>query len=263
MDQPPPIIESPPGAPQASPTSLAARLLNVLATPGEVFEEVKVSRPSIANWLVPTLLFGLASAMSFFLILSQPAIVQQMRERQEKVFEDQVKAGKMTQQQADNSMAMVEKYSGPIAKIGGAVGGFFMGFVAVFGWGFLLWLIGRFALKAELDFMKMIEIAGLASVISVLDTLVRMLLVFGFSNPLASPSLGLLMKNPDPKNALFVLLSLVNIMTFWALAVRSIGLAKLSGVPFGKAAVWVFGIWVVITTLMTSLGLAAQKTFGG
>ncbi len=263
MDQPPPIIESPPGAPQASPTSLAARLLNVLATPGEVFEEVKVSRPSIANWLLPTLLLGLASAMSVFLILSQPAIAQQMRERQEKVFEDQVKAGKMTQQQADNAMAAVEKYSGPIAGIGGAVGGGFMSFVTVFGWGFLLWLIGRFALKAELDFMKVVEVAGLASVISVLETLVRILLVFGFSNPLASPSLGLLMKNPDPKNTLFTLLSLVNIMTFWALAVRSIGLAKLSGVRFGKAAVWVFGIWAVITALMTSMGLAAQKAFGG
>lgn len=197
------------------------------------------------------------------LILSQPANVQKMREQQDKVFESQVKAGKMTQQQANDAAATYEKYVGPILKIGGAVGGFIMSFVTVFGWAFILWMIGRFALKAELDFMKVVEVAGLATTITVLEAIVRMLLVVGLSNPLASPSLGLLIKDPDPQNKLFSLLSLLNIMTFWVLAVRSIGLARLARVPFGKAAVWVFTAWAAIMALFVGFGMAAQKAFGG
>ena len=34
-------------------SSLAARLTNVFVSPGEVFEEVKVSPPTVSNWLVP------------------------------------------------------------------------------------------------------------------------------------------------------------------------------------------------------------------
>ena len=36
-------------------------------------------------------------------------------------------------------------------------------------------------------------------------------------------------------------------MTFWLLAVRAMGLARLSGVSFIKAALWVFGIWAAYT----------------
>ena len=177
-------------------TSLAARLLNVFATPGDVFEEVKAALPSVANWLVPIVIYGLVTAVSSVLVLSQPAMAQKIHEKQEKVFDDQVKAGKITQEQADQ----MEKYAELAAKIAGGVGGFFMGFITVFGWAFLLWLIGRFALKANLHFMKVTEVAGLAASISALESLVRMLLIFGFNNPLASPSMAMLLKNPDHRS---------------------------------------------------------------
>ena len=237
-------------------TSLAARLLNVFATPGDVFEEVKAALPSVANWLVPIVIYGLVTAVSSVLVLSQPAMAQKIHEKQEKVFDDQVKAGKITQEQADQ----MEKYAELAAKIAGGVGGFFMGFITVFGWAFLLWLIGRFALKADLHFMKVTEVAAS---ISALESLVRMLLIFGFNNPLASPSMAMLLKNPDPKNGLFMLLSMVNIMTFWALVVRSIGLAKLAGVPTVRVVVWVFGAWAVVMSILTAFSMALQKGFGG
>ena len=96
MDQPPPISEiTPPAPPPPSPpgTSLAARLLNIFATPGDVFEEVKAALPSVGNWLVPVIIYGLMTAVASVLVLSQPAIAQKIHEKQEKVFDDQVKAG--------------------------------------------------------------------------------------------------------------------------------------------------------------------------
>jgi hypothetical protein len=242
--------------------SLMARLLNIFATPGEVFDQVRAARPSAANWLVPASLCAVLGVLASFLIFSQPAIIQQIHEQQAKVFDAQVKAGKMTQAQADEAVAAAEKFSGPTGlKFFGSVGAVFGSFASVFWWGLLLWLVGRFALKAELGFMKVMEVAGLASAISVLEGVLKMLLIFGLSNPLASPSLALLIKDPDPQNKLFMLLSLLNIMTFWVLVVRSIGLAKLAGVSFGKTAVWVFGVWALLSGLVIGFAMAMQAIF--
>lgn len=262
MDQPPPIPEEPPiEAPQAR-MSVWARILNVFAVPGEVFEDVRVTRPSAATWLVPVFLYAIIGAIASILIMSQPAIIQQIHEQQAKVFDDRVKAGKMTREQADQALAAAERYSGPTTmKIFGAMGAVVFSFISVFWWAFLLWLIGGIGLKTWLSFMKLVEVAALASVITTLAAIIKMLLVVSLSNPLASPSLALLLKNPDPHNKLFMVLNLVDIMTIWVLIVRSIGLAKLSSVRFGRAAAWVFGVWVLGMGLLAGISTILQGAF--
>jgi hypothetical protein len=262
MDEPSPVSESTPASPPEPAMSLAARLFNIFATPGEVFDQVRTARPSAANWLVPASLCAVVGVIASFLIFSQPAIIQQIHEQQAKVFDAQVKAGKMTQSQADQAVAAAENFSGPSTmKFFGSIAAVFGSFASVFWWAFLLWLIGRFALKADLDFMKVVEVSGLASAISALEALVKTLLIFGLSNPMASPSLALFIKNPDPQNKLYILLSLANIMTFWVLAVRAIGLGKLTGVPFGRTAAWVFGAWAAVTGTFIGIGAALQAVF--
>ena len=113
MDDKPPVLPPELPAPAAPKMSLAARLMNVFAIPGDVFEEVKASRPCTANWLVPVIITCLVSAISALIVLSQPAILQKMREQQAQACERQVKDGKMTQQQADQALDVVEKFSGP------------------------------------------------------------------------------------------------------------------------------------------------------
>jgi hypothetical protein len=262
MNQPPRAPEFPPAATPAPTTSLMARLLNVFATPGEVFEEIKASPTSSANWLVPTLLICLVGVMASFLIFSQPAIIQQIHESQAKAFDDQVKAGKMSQADADKAAEMAAQFSGPsVLKALGAVGAVFGSFLGVFWWGLILWLIGRFALKADLGFMKVMEVAGMASAISLLEALVNTLLVFGLSNPMASTSLAMLIQNPDPQNKLYMLLSLLNIMTFWVLIVRAMGLARLAGAPTSRATTWVFGVWALQSGLVIGFAALMQALF--
>jgi len=63
MEEPPPIPEPilapepQPALPATPKMSLPARLLNVFAVPGEVFEDVKASVFCSSNWLIPALLF--------------------------------------------------------------------------------------------------------------------------------------------------------------------------------------------------------------
>src|ERR1035438_9755931 len=78
MEEPLPVLESPPnarlGAPPPAPMSFTARLLNVFAIPGEVFETVRASRICVANWLLPALLSAVVGALTISVILSQPSV---------------------------------------------------------------------------------------------------------------------------------------------------------------------------------------------
>jgi len=259
METAPPI---PDAEPKPASTSLWSRLVNVFAAPGEVFEEVKNSAPSVGNWLVPALILMVAGAISSMVIFSQPDVVRQIHEQQQKAFDKQISAGKMTQAQADQAAAMAEKFSGPTAlKIYGCMGAVMTSFVSLFWTALVLWLIARFYLKVPLGYLKVVEVAGLAAMIMALSAVVKTSLIVVTGNVYAALSPILLVKHFDQHNPLHNVLALLDVMTFWLLAVRSIGLAKLTGVTFGKTAVAVFGVWLVISGLMIGFGLAMQAVF--
>lgn len=258
MENLPPVLD-----PQAEPAkmSLGSRLFNVFATPGEVFEHVKGAALSTANWLVPAVLLIVLSWVGVTLVFSQDSIQQQMKEIRDQAIEKQIAKAHMSDQQAEQTRAMGEKFGSVGAKIGAYVAPVFAGLVTPFWWGLILWLLGK-ALKADFSYMKGVEVAGLAGMISVLDAIVRTLLILIMGNVFASPSLALFVKQFDPQNHVHALLAVVNIMTFWVLTVRAIGLARLSGVGFAKAAACVVAVWAVITGLFMGFGFAMQALSG-
>jgi len=89
--------------------SLGSRLLNVFATPGDVFQEVKNSPPSTANWLVPAIILLVVSWVSLWLIFSQDSIKHQLSEITEQAIQKQIERTHMSEQQADQARAMGEK----------------------------------------------------------------------------------------------------------------------------------------------------------
>jgi hypothetical protein len=149
-----------------------------------------------------------------------------------------------------------------MAKVTPFVAPVFVAFTTPFGWGLILWLVGTQVLKGHFAFLKAVEVAGLASAISVLEAVVKALLIVSMGNLFASPTPALLVKDFDPQKPSHALLAVVNVMTFWVLAVRSAGLARLAGVPYVRAAVWVFAIWAAYTSALLGLGLAAKTAFG-
>lgn len=259
MENVPPIPEAESQPPQ---TSLWSRLLNVFAAPGEVFEAIKNRRTSAGNWLMPVFMLALAGMISSVVIFSQPEVVQSIHEQQQKAFDKQVRAGKMTQEQADQAAAMAEKYSGPtMMKIYGGMGAVMTSFLSLFWWALLMWLIARLFLKTPIGFMKIVELSGLALMISVLGVVLKTLLIVVTGNLYAAPSLVLLVKHFDPQNPVHTLLAVFDAMTFWLLAVRCIGLSKLTGASVVKTALWIFGIWLVLTGVMIGFGQVMQAIF--
>ena len=164
----------------------------------------------------------------------------------------------MPKETADQAQRIAEI----MAKVSPYVAPVFQGFITPFGWGVILWLIGTQGLKRQLPFLKSVEIAGLANMVAVLETIVRTLLIVSFGSLFASPSLALFVSDFDPQKASHGLLAACNVMTLWALAVRSIGLARFTTVPFARAGAWVLAVWVVWTGGLFGAQLAFKAAFG-
>ena len=244
-------METPAPGP-APTTSLVARMFNVFATPGEVFDEVKSAKPATVNWLIPVLLAALAGALSVLIIFSQPAYVQQMREQVDKGFDAQVQAGKMTQSQADQAMGWMLS----IAKISGVTGATVMAFVRVFWWAFVLWLLGKWFLKIDLPYEKALEVAGLATMILVLGYVVGGMLSMLLGKP-ATLSLALLTPDADPKSMVRLGLATLDFFDLWLVMVMATGLARLSGAPWSRALTLTFGYWVALELFLIFLSWSA------
>ena len=111
--------------------------------------------------------------------------------------------------------------------------------------------------------MKAVEVAGLANMILALSIIVKTLLILITGNLFASPSLALVVKDFDPQNPVHSLFVMLDVMMLWLLVVRSIGLARVSVASFGKAAAWIFGIWIAFMGVIIGFGATVRAVFGG
>ena len=260
--------ETPPAAvPESQPETTArssvwARMVNVFAAPGEVFAEVKAGPPCAANWLAPVLLFIVVGWLGAWLTLSQESIKHQSSDIQERALQKQVESGKITKEQADQGRDAMEKF-GMIQKvIGGAVGPVFAGFATLFWWAFLVWLLGAVILKRTFTFMQATEVVGLASMIGALGGVVKTLLVVIMGSMFAGANLAMLVKEFDPLNTWHGVLAMVDLFALWAVALRAVGLAKLSGISTARSLALLFGLWVAGNGLLVGFGLLIRRLFG-
>jgi hypothetical protein len=92
------LLPDPPSVSATLPAmSLTARLMNIYATPGDVFEVVQQStQRCAANWLVPVFLSCVVGILFTWIALSQPNVEQQIREQQDQKLQKMVDSGKMS-----------------------------------------------------------------------------------------------------------------------------------------------------------------------
>ena len=258
METIPPISEPQPAALQTPATPLAAKLFNVIAAPGEVFAEINAAPVRAANWLMPVLLYAVVGVISVCILFRQPAIQQTIHEQQVKALDQRVRQGKMTQAQEDQALQAIDKFMGPTMLAAfGSVFVVMYSFGSIFWWALVLWLLGRWFLKARFGYLKAVEIAGLALVILVLGVVITTLLAVILGRLYGGPSLGLLVSDFDPTNRVHLLLGAANVVYFWHTAMLGIGLAKLSGKSMAKTVMVVFTYWIVAELLLIAVGLGS------
>lgn len=258
-EMPPPI----PALPEVpAETSLAARLTNVFVAPGEVFAEVKASPIRHSNWIVATLIFILLSWCSAGVMMSQESVRHAFADIQEqamqKKFQKLVDEKKMTQAQADQTIADVSKVTGVVYTVMAFVGPVIGGAIAPFLGGFILWAVGTLIFRRTFSYLKAVEASGLTMVVAGLGVLVKGLLCAALGTIFASPGLVLLVRPYDPTNLLHSFLLAFDFFAIWGTVLSGIALAKLSEVSFVKAFAWVAAITFIFVGGMVTLGWAVQ-----
>ena len=242
--------------PDMPPMSLGARLANVFAVPGDVFETVKAGSPSLANWLVPLLLSCLVGVVHTTLIFSQDVTLHQIQELQERSI--QQKLEKLPKADAEKTREMMERFLSPaFLKITGSVGAVAWASLSLLLTALFLWLVGTRMLKGFFTLKQAVEVCGLASMIGVLGSVVSTLLVMGMGNILLTPGPALLVSDFDVKNKLHLVLASMNVMTLWYLGVLTVGLARLSAASCKEAALWVFVPWAIYRASLILAGWGA------
>lgn len=250
---------------------LLARLMNVFAVPGEVFENVRVAPVSIGSWLVPLILAACVGIVSAQVLFSRPAVLAEVRQLQEKqmdrqrqAIEKRVEEGKLKRAEADRALQgmdkMMEMGSSPkFLKAVGAVTGVFAALLQVFGWAFLLWLMALLLLRSRIRYLKLLEVAGLSLMIGTLGDVVKLLLQVNLGRSTATPSLALAVTDFDPNNRMHLVLGALNLVDIWAVLVLAVGLARLARVPFPRAAFLIVGFWILQqgTLILLGAGVAA------
>lgn len=258
----PPVLKPAPPVAPAPVSPLLARLLNVFAIPGRVFEEVRVSRHSIGNWLVPTLLCCLALAASGYVVLSIPSVwkkVPELRERQAAALDEAVAAGKITREEADQSLQVVDGFMQPaVLKSVASAGGLLWGAVRLFWWSFVLWLLARAFLRQPIPYRKAMEVAGLGSMIALLSTAVMLVLTVNIGESFGASGFALSVSDitsPDHRTLASVALNAVN---FWMVAVLGIGLARLTGAPWFRATFLIVAYWLLSDLALLLIGAGSM-----
>lgn len=248
-------VTIPPPQEPTEPSTLADRLANVIAAPGEVFDEVKDTPVRALNWVVPLILACMTTAIYISVAFSQPPILLGMQEQRVAAFHKQVAAGKLTQEQADQAAAMTERIMTPkVMKMVGAGGAVFAMVAGLFLMAMAIWLALKYFSARPPAYMKVVEICGLALVIDVPQKILRLWLVLWKQNLLATASPTLFLASPNAAHRTDVFLSMIDVVDFWWLAVLSLGLSKIASINYRTAAFIAFGVWFgfrIIAALMT------------
>jgi Yip1 domain len=250
--------EPPPLPAESQPTreySLGGLLADVYAAPCDAFDYVKTAPVRAVNWIVP-LILSVAMALVFVLVAyAQPAVLRGMRDAQEKAFQKNVAAGKMTQAQADQAQKAVERFMTPtVLKLIGVIFASFGAVAAFFFIALVLWLIVHFGHHSPVGYMKVLEVLALAGIIGILQTAVRVILVIWKGSLLVTFSPNLLLPDLDAHKKKTLWLGLLDPIEIWWLSILTLGLSKVASIPFAKSALWVFGLWYafrVVAILLT------------
>lgn len=226
-----------------------ARFLGIIVRPGSIFEALVETEPDRTNWLLPVLLYIVCATTCTQIIVSQPGPALQFKEAIEKEFLPQldefVTNGTLTRQQADWMREFITPGTGEFFAVQ-FLGTTVAAWIALYALGFILWQLARTVLARSIAYKKALEVVGLTYLIAILERIVTTLLVIATGTLYATPTPALLML-PQTEGAAFVLLSTLNIFTFWEIGVASIGIAHFSGRDLPKVVVLLMALWLMWT----------------
>jgi hypothetical protein len=220
------------------------RIIGVFFSPGETFAQVD-RKP---NWGVPLLLLTVATFafVYFTLSISLPEQLAMQREKMEETGAPST--------QIDKSMEMIEKF-GKIAGLVGAVVGPCIGILIASLW---FWFVGNVILSGEAPYMKVVSMYTYASMISVLDMIVKLPLILMKGSSQVQLNGTVFLSEDQSQTLIYHVLQSLDVFAIWRYAVLAIGFAAIYKFSIKKAG------WTMAILFLLSMAIAVtwKQIFG-
>ena len=188
------------------------------------------------------------------LLFSQDWAMYEIKKGQEKAVQQRVREGKMTQEQADQGMQFMEKFMPLFVRIAGVVATIIYAFGLPFFWGFVIWFLGNKVFKAEFEYMKGVEAAGLATIIYAISGLIGTLVSLAMGK-FVYLSAAFPLKEFDFTSKQHFALAAINPFYVWYIGVIALAISVFSGASWVKSFLCVFAIWVVTRALLIAINM--------
>ena len=243
MSEVPVNMEQQEGSGGQEPLSLMDKAAGIFYEPTKVFDSLKKFPVKFADWFVPVLLVSLLVGVNVYVRFSSPDLRFQAAAQQGRYFDKMVEQGKMSADQAQQAKDRMENPSTGIVAIS-----VFAGVVVVFIFFFiiaLIWfLVGRFALKAEMSYTHAMGIVGVTNWIGVVGVIVATVVMVAMSRLDGGLHLGLLTQM-DTESKAYLFMTKADVFSIWTMILIALGLGRFSGKRSAMPYIWVFGLWVV------------------
>ena len=235
-------------------------MIGVIASPGETFETMGATKRK-NYWLLPVILTIVVSLVVTFIFFRDEQLISGMMDKQkaalEKNMEEQVKKGKMTEDQAKIAIEQAESFMDPKGTFFQVMG---YGSVVIIPFAMLIvlslvYLIITKIMKTNIDFGNLMNIVGLPMLIGAIGSVVALILSVVMGR-MTSVSLALFLTDETVGARLSELLMKIDLFSIWYYIAVAIGLMKMGNLSAGKAYGAVFGVWVfwlAITTISSTI----------
>jgi hypothetical protein len=224
----------------------------IITDPGETFEMI-AGGPKRNYWTYPVLIAVVLSLLSSFLFMRDPELSRNTMDKQKakmmEKFEKNIKDGKMTREEANEAIDRMNP-NGPFFKIIGYVGALIGPFLILLLLSLIYFIILKI-MKANVEFSNILNVVGLAMLISSVGSILAILISIMKGN-MTGISPGIFLSEESVGEKAFSFLNKIDAFTIWFYIVISIGLTKVAKIDMTKAASIVFGLFLVYAVI-TSL----------
>ncbi len=222
------------------------RIIGVFCYPGQTFEQVD-RRP---DWWMPLLIVTAATLLFTYLTLPI-SLPEQMAKQEQKMAERG-----MNYQQIEKAMAMGEKLGKFFGLIGAVVGPGIWALIA----SLFLWFVGSVLLGGKTTYRKIFSVYLYASLIGVLDMLIRLPLVLVKESAEIQFNLTLFLPDEQSGTLAYMAAQSLGVFTIWHFVVLAIGFSVIYRFSIQKAGLAMSALWllsVIFSTGMLMLGSIA------
>ena len=238
------------------------KMIGIFTEPGKTFESIAQHPAKTIDWFLPFLLLLVITAICHFVLMNNPeikySVTQKAIAQAQKRLDAEVKAGHITQEQANEQIDRIQQFMGgsSFQLIISIVGIFVGGFIIFFIMAGIYYLFARFALRGEGNYVSVLVPYGLVSYITIIQIVIATILAFLLNRYFLDISLASILDS-DKSTIMGFILDKLNVINIWMFIVFGIGLAKMfKSKNTAKYVITVLCIWIFGTLILFYIGKA-------